>query len=92
MKRYQVYRNIRKQAMVMGLPIALFVLQMVSVIGSLLVIIFSFNFGVIVALLLFNALLYGALVRWVKRPFQIPLQKKFPDAISTKRLSPLPYD
>ena len=74
MKTYRTYRNIRKQAMIMGLPISLFALQMVSVIGSLLIIIFSFHFGVIVGLLLFNALLYGALGRWVKKP--IPIKVK----------------
>lgn len=75
----------------MGLPIALFALMMVSVIGSLLVIIFSFNFGVIVALLLFNALLYGALGRWVKNPQLLAIQKVFPGTISNKRLSSLSY-
>ena len=68
MKKYEVYRNIRKQALLMGLPISLFALLMVSVIGSLLIIIFSFSLGVIVALLLFNALIYGALAQWVTNP------------------------
>ena len=61
MKRYTVYRNIRMKAMIMGLPITLFALMMVSVICSLLIVIFSFHVGVIVGLLLFNVLLYGAL-------------------------------
>lgn len=91
MKRYNTYRNIRKQAMIMGLPISLFALQMVSVIGSLLVIIFSFHLGVIVGLLLFNALLYGVLGRWVKKPFPIKVQRTFPQAISNKRQSPLTH-
>ena len=91
MKRYNTYRNIRKQAMIMGLPISLFALQMVSVIGSLLVIIFSFHLGVMVGLLLFNALLYGALGRWVKKPFPIKVQRTFPQAICNKRQSPLTH-
>ncbi|MBW8200651.1 hypothetical protein [Flagellimonas abyssi] len=89
MKTYPTYRNIRKQAMVLGLPISFFALQMVSVIGSLLIIIFSFHFGVIVGLLLFNALLYGALGRWVKKPFPVKVKNTFPSTISNKRLSPL---
>lgn len=89
MKKYDVYRNIRKRAMIMGLPISFFALLMVSVICSLLVIIFSFNFGVIVALLLLNVLLYGALGRWAKRSFRAGVRKIFPKAISNKRLSPL---
>lgn len=75
----------------MGLPISLFALQMVSVIGSLLVIIFSFHFGVIVALLLFNVLLYGALGQWVKKKHLLSVQKVFPHTISNKKLSPFSY-
>lgn len=91
MKKYEVYRNIRKRAMIMGLPLSLFALQMVSVIGSLLIIIFSFSFGVIVALLLFNALLFGALAQWAKKTQLFAIQKVFPRTISNKRLSPFSY-
>ena len=91
MKRYKVYRNIRMRATIMGLPITLFALMMVSVVCSLLIVIFTFQFGVIVGLLLFNAFLYGALGQWVKRPFQITAGNTFPDMISNKRLSPLSY-
>ena len=91
MKRYEVYRNIRKRALIMGLSISMFALMMVSIIGSLLVIIFSFSLGVIVGLLLFNALLYGALGRWVKKPISIKVKNTFPSTISNKRLSPLSH-
>ncbi|MGN7515961.1 MAG: hypothetical protein ACTHOM_16410 [Allomuricauda sp.] len=91
MKTYRTYRNIRKRAMIMGLTLSLFALQMVSVICSLLIIIFSFHFGVIVGLLLFNALLYGALGRWVKKPISIKVKNTFPSTISNKRLSPLSH-
>ena len=73
----------------MGLSISLFGLMMVSVIGSLLVIIFSFSFGVIVGLLLFNVLLYGALLRWVGHPYHIGTGQNFPSVISNKSISPL---
>lgn len=79
------------RAMIMGLPISLFALMMVSVIGSLLVIIFSFSFGVIVALLLFNALLFWALAQWAKNSQLLSVQKVFPRIISNKKLSPLSY-
>lgn len=75
----------------MGLPISLFALMMVSIIGSLLIIIFSFSFGVIVALLLFNALLFGALARWAKTSQLLSVQKVFPLTISNKKLSPFFY-
>jgi len=91
MKKYEVYRNIRKRAMIMGLPISLFALMMVSVISSLLIIIFSFSLGVIIALLLFNALLFGALAQWAKNPQLLSIQKIFPQTISNKKLSPFIY-
>ncbi|MDF0716079.1 hypothetical protein PY092_07980 [Muricauda sp. 334s03] len=91
MKKYEIYRNIRKRAMIMGLPISLFALMMVSVIGSLLITIFSFSLGVIVALLLFNALLYGVLAQWAKNPQLLSVQKVSPSIISNKKLSPLSY-
>lgn len=75
----------------MGLPISLFALLIVSVIGSLLIIIFSFSLGVIVVLLLFNALLFGALTQWAKNPHVLAIQKIFPHAISNKKLSPFSY-
>lgn len=75
----------------MGLTISFFALMMVSVICSLLIIIFSFHFGVIVSLLLFNALLYGALLRWVKKPFQLKVVQTCPKTISLKQLNPFDY-
>ncbi len=75
----------------MGLSISLFALMMVSIICSLLIIIFSFHFGVIVGLLLFNALLYGALLQWVKKPIQLKVVKTFPKTISLKQLNLLDY-
>jgi len=44
MKKFEVYKNIRKRAVIFGLPISLFALMMVSILVSLLVIIFSFSF------------------------------------------------
>ncbi|WP_422350907.1 hypothetical protein [Flagellimonas sp.] len=92
MKKYEVYRNIRKRAMIFGLPISLFALMMVSVICSLLIIIFSFNLSVIVGLLLFNALLFGALSQWVNRPGTFHIQNVFPQGISNKRISHLSHE
>jgi len=91
MKKYEVYRNIRKRAMIMGLPISLFALMMVSVISSLLIIIFSFSLGVIIALLLFTALLLAVLAQWAKNPQLLYIQKIVPETISNKKLSPFIY-
>ncbi|KAB7530320.1 hypothetical protein F8C76_02085 [Flagellimonas olearia] len=91
MKRFEVHRNIRKRAMVMGLSIPLFALMMVSVVCTLLIMIFSFNLGVIVALLFANVLLYGTLVQWVRRPFYLGTSRRFPKSLSHKNITPLPY-
>ena len=77
--------------MIMGLSIPLFALMMVSIICSLLIIIFSFHFGVIVGLLLFNVLLFGALLQWVMKPFQLKVVQTFPKTISLKQLNPFDY-
>ena len=61
MKRFEVYKNIRKRAVIFGLPISLFALMMISIVASLLVIIFSFSFGIVIGVLVFNATLYIAL-------------------------------
>ncbi|TVZ26935.1 hypothetical protein JM83_1938 [Gillisia sp. Hel_I_86] len=63
MKKFEVYKNIRKQAVIFGLPISLFALMMASILPSLLIIIFSFSFGMIIGILIFNAALYIGLVQ-----------------------------
>lgn len=85
MKRYEVYKDIRKRAMIMGLPISLFALQMTAVIGSLLFIIFSFSFLVIILVFLFNGGLYAALTQLTKHPALLHFKKVFPSTISNKK-------
>ncbi len=92
MKRYEVYKNIRKRAVIMGLPIALFALMMTSVIGSLLFIIFSFSFSVVIAVFVINASLYIALTRFSKNPGILHFKKVFPQTISNKKETRLNYD
>ncbi|RNL90118.1 hypothetical protein ED312_06750 [Sinomicrobium pectinilyticum] len=92
MKQFEPYKNIRKRAMVLGLPLPFFALQMISVIGSLLVIIFSFSLGVIVSVLLWNMMLYTALGRIISHPELLHLKKVFPQTISNKKLSHLSYE
>lgn len=92
MKIYEVYKNIRKQAMIIGLPISLFALMMVSVIGSLLVIIFSFSLGVIISVLVFNIGLYIVFTYVTNKPSTSHIQQVFPETISNKKLSPLSYE
>ena len=92
MKRYEVYKNIRKRAVIFGLPISLFALMMASILGSLLVIIFSFSFGIIIGILIFNAALYVALTRITNNPQLFQMAKVFPQIISNKRHSGFDYE
>jgi len=85
MKKFEIYKNIRKCAVIMGLPISLFALMMVAVIGSLLFIIFSFSFTVIMLVFLFNATLYIALTHITKNPALLHFKKVFPKTISNKK-------
>jgi hypothetical protein len=92
MKTYPIYRSIRKKALIFGLPVSLFALQMVVVIGSLLVIIFSFGIGVILGTLLLNLGLYFGLLRYEQHPELVSFQKAFPAAISNQQSTGLCYE
>ena len=92
MKRFEVYKNIRKRAVIMGLPISLFALMMTAVIGSLLFIIFSFSFTIIISVFVFNATLYVALTHVTKNPALLQFKKVFPLTISNKKVSHLSYE
>jgi hypothetical protein len=91
MKKFEVYRNIRKRAMIFGLPISFFALQMLSVVGSLMVIIFSFSLAKIMTVLIFNTILYIALTRITNSPLSLTFTKVFPQIISNKKSSSLNY-
>ncbi|RDY58920.1 hypothetical protein DX873_12935 [Flagellimonas nanhaiensis] len=92
MKKFEVYKNIRKRAVIMGLPVSLFALMMTSIIGSLLFIIFSFSFSIIIFVLVFNAALYIALTNIRRNPALLHFQKVFPSTISNKKESQLKYE
>lgn len=92
MKRFEVYKNIRKRAVIMGLPISLFALMMTSLIGSLLFIIFSFSFAVIVSVFLWNGALYTVLTHLNKNPALMHIKMIFPQTISNKKQTSLYYE
>ncbi|AVR46500.1 hypothetical protein C7S20_15195 [Christiangramia fulva] len=92
MKKFEVYRNMRKKAIIFGLPLSLFALMMVSIIASLLVVIFSFSFGNISGVFLFNSVLYIALIRSVNNPQIFHVAKLFPKIISNKKNSGFDYE
>jgi len=85
MRSYEVYRNIRKGALIWGLPISLFALLMVSVVASLLIIIFSFSLVMVLALFIWNAALYIGLNKMNNSPLILHIRKVFPKSISNKK-------
>jgi hypothetical protein len=92
MKRFEVYRNIRKKALIWGLPISLFALMMVAVIASLLVIIFSFSFAVVISVFILNAGLYISLTRIASLSRNFEFSSVFPKNITNKKSSLFNYD
>jgi len=92
MKKFEIYKNIRKQAIIFGLPISFFALIMVSILVSLLIVIFSFSFGMIIGILIFNAALYIALSRITNTPQLFQVANTFPKIISNKQNSAFNYE
>ena len=92
MKRFEVYKNIRKRAVIFGFPISLFALKIVSILASLLIVIFSFSFVMIIGILVFNAALYVALTRISHNPQIFQTANAFPKIISNKRNSGFNYE
>ena len=76
----------------MGLSITFFAIMMTSVIGSLILIIFSFNLPIIVSTIIFNILLFSALTYCNNNPQIFHLKKVLPNTISNKRESFLDYE
>ncbi|AWH75479.1 hypothetical protein DCS32_15310 [Dokdonia sp. Dokd-P16] len=92
MKRFEIYKNIRKRAIIFGLPISLFALMMVSILASLLVIIFSFSFPTVIGAMFLNAALYIALGRVNSKPHLFQIGNSFPLIISNKKNSTIDYE
>ena len=66
--------------------------MMLSVIGSLLVIIFSFSLGIIITAVVTNLTLYFFLMRIAANPQVINFQQFFPKMISNKRMTGIRYE
>ena len=92
MKQFKVYKDIRKQAMILGLPLALFALLMSSVLLSLLVVIFSFSLITIGVVVLFNLGLYIILTHLKKGKIGQSFKRVFPKEISSKHINVMAYE
>nr|WP_252737097.1 hypothetical protein [Zobellia galactanivorans] len=92
MKKFEVYKNIRKRALIFGLPISLFALQMIAILASLMVIIFSFGLSIIAVVSVLNIGLYILLLR-LAQGTRLTLQlNPFPKTISNKKSPVLYYE
>ena len=92
MKQYETYKNIRKRAVIFGLPISLFAIMMISIIASLLIIIFSFSFGIIIGVIILNVGLFIALIKITNNPQLFHFSKPFPQIISNKKPTLFNYE
>jgi len=92
MKKFKIYKNIRKRATIFGLPISLFAVMMISIITTLLVIIFSLSLAMVIGMSVLNAALYLALSRITKAPGIVQFANSFPRIISNKRNSNFHYE
>tara|TARA_B100000949_G_scaffold165196_1_gene145696 strand:- start:295 stop:585 length:291 start_codon:yes stop_codon:yes gene_type:complete len=87
MKQYEVYRNIRVRALIFGLSVPFFALQMMAVVGSLMAVIFSFNLILLFVAAMSNVVLYGMLLRLVQRPRLLQWGIRFPHIVSNKKMT-----
>lgn len=78
--------------MIFGLPVSLFAVMMMGIIGSLLIIIFSFSFFIVIAVLVSNVILYAALLKFSRTPQLFQISSSFPKSISNKKPTPLWYE
>ena len=84
MKKYEVYKNIRKRAVLFGLPLSLFALMMCSILCSLIIIIFSFSLLMVISIPFCNAVLYVVLLN-LERIKSYPIfGSQFPKQLSNK--------
>jgi len=87
MKQYEVYRHIRRRALIFGLPVAFFALQMLVVIGSLMAVIFSFNLILLIGAVVANGILYGLLLKLTQQSGLLQMRTVFPNMISNKKIT-----
>lgn len=85
MRKYKIYKDIRKGARIWGLPISLFALMILSILASLLIIIFSFSLLVIILAMVWNLCWYVGLTKTASDKSLLDFNKVFPDCISNKQ-------
>lgn len=91
MKSYEVYKNIRKGALIAGLPLSMFGVVMAFIILSLMMLIFGFSLIILLALIIANGVVYVICIQLVNNPNITNFQKIFPRLISNKKTNDLDY-
>ena len=86
MKQFTTYTAIRRKAQLLGLPLLLFAVQLIAVIVSLLLIIFSFGMGLILGLLVLNVGLYVGLLQYQQGKLHFSLGTVFPKELSNQHI------
>jgi len=84
MRTYKIYKDIRKGARIWGLPISQFALMMLSILASMLIIIFSFSLMVIILAMVWNICWYVGLTKIASNKIFLDFKKVFPSCISNK--------
>lgn len=92
MKQFKVYKDIRKQALLMGLPLTLFSLLITSILLSLLVVIFSFSIITLVVVMVGNLGLYIVFTQISRGTFRVSFKRHFPKEISIKNINVIDYE
>ena len=92
MKKFEVYKNIRKRAVLFGLPLSLFALMMCSILCSLMIIIFSFSLLMVIGVPVLNAGLYVVLLNLERIKSIFFLGSRFPKHLSNKPKSNFTYN
>lgn len=86
MKQFTTYTAIRQRAQLLGLPLLFFAVQLIAVIVSLLLMIFSFGVGLILGLLVLNVSLYVGLLQYQQGKLHFSLGTVFPRELSNQHI------
>lgn len=89
MKNYSPYRDIRREALIMGLPLLFFALQIVFLVISMLVLIFAFGLLSILLTVFGNTGLYIGLLRLASSKRKVQFFRVYPSLISNKHVNNL---
>ena len=92
MKEFRTYSSIRRRALIFGLPVTLFALQMVVLICSFLIVIFSFGLTTVLGSAVANIGMYTGLLKLTRSPQFFSPKRVLPKSISNQLYTELIYE